>query len=390
MARSTLHPVLIGIVVLLSAANVIVQFCMDLTDFNNSQASFQGFFAPSASDFATNKERKNVASVVASPVFPSARPQMQPTAHSHQKILPKDLYVVYGLESSGTTITAETIARAVGIPADDQVGDIFKSSDHMTQVHHISLPMGRLEGEHPGLQPKPSIRPLPMIPVLYPSECKMPSEGHGDSQLEEQGECRSIMGDVRPSIPARFFVNISSHVNWYRDRGVLVHPIMVVRDPLLHFQGILENHCENDTVAYAQYEHGRTILVESLQRLQPTMVSYETLLTLQGAYIQQIYRQLKIHSDDSPMFKNGNIRHFYVQNSLRPIEYALKNEDLGTDSRKRTTPSDFLKANAPSPLQKLRGAMTRDKTKDHRETPSHSVVESNISEQQESNISEQP
>jgi hypothetical protein len=136
------------------------------------------------------------------------------------------------------------------------------------------------------------------------------------------------MGEKVITQPHRYFVNITSHVQWYREWGVDVHPVMVVRDPSFHFDGVTKSHCRNESAAYAQYEMGRDILSHSMQTVKPTIVSYEMLMTIQGEYLLKIYNQTNIQSSYIPVFKNGNLKH--LSNETRPyIKEQLQTEDFG-------------------------------------------------------------
>jgi hypothetical protein len=123
----------------------------------------------------------------------------------------------------------------------------------------------------------------------------------------------------------RYFVNITSHINFYRQRGVDTTAVLVVRDPALHFRGITSNHCKNETAAFEQYKTGQAILQHAMNHLDPdsfTVVSYETLMTLKQVYLKEIYKALHIESDYIPEFKNGNIDH--VPETLIPPSIAEK------------------------------------------------------------------
>jgi hypothetical protein len=95
---------------------------------------------------------------------------------------------------------------------------------------------------------------------------------------------------------------------------------------MFHFSGILApypGHCRNPEKAYEQYEQGRAIMAEALNSgVQPLIVSYETLLTLQMPYLQQIYFQLGIVSKHRPDFVNGNTKKLYPGRSHEPVPHV--------------------------------------------------------------------
>lgn len=261
--------------------------------------------------------------------------------HPVSEVLPRRVFVVYGLESSGTTFTAKTIALALGIEHQNIQGDFVETEDTRDHVQHISLPFGHIKEGYWGYTTRFS-EPLPMIPVLYPKPCQMDpvyyleeKEQGGPTLQSPPKVCQDFMEDQVLTRPHRFFVNMTTHITWYRERGILVYPIMVVRDPALHMAGITDRrkgHTPDDAAAYSQYETGRAIMVETIEKgLNPIIVSYETMLTLQRPYICQLYETLGIETNFLPIFKNGNTKYLEQWNgvkwSLDPVELSLMRED---------------------------------------------------------------
>jgi hypothetical protein len=192
----------------------------------------------------------------------------------------------------------------------------------------MSLPLGFVAKENWGFSERFS-EPLGIVPVYYPTGCRVPpfkTDPPGYANVTVA--CRTIMGEKVMTPPHRYFVNITSHVQWYREWGVDVHPIMVVRDPSFHFYGVTNSHCKDESAAYAQYEMGRDILLHSMQTVKPTIVSYEMLMTIQGEYLLKIYNQTNIQSSYIPKFKDGNLKH--LSNETRPyIKEELQKENFG-------------------------------------------------------------
>jgi hypothetical protein len=242
---------------------------------------------------------------------------------ANSSMLPETLYVIYGLESSGTTFMASTVSMALGIERRLRP-DTVESNDKKIHIQHISLPLGGVGKDNWGFSETPGI-----VPVYYPTGCRVPPfKTDPPGYANVTAACRTIMGEKVMTSPHRYFVNITSHVQWYREWGVDVHPIMVVRDPSFHFYGVTNGHCRNESAAYAQYEMGRDILVHSMQAVKPTIVSYEMLMTIQGEYLIKIYNQTNIQSSYIPKFKNGNLKH--LSNETRPyIKEQLQKEDFG-------------------------------------------------------------
>jgi hypothetical protein len=77
---------------------------------------------------------------------------------------------------------------------------------------------------------------------------------------------------------------------------------------------------------------GRAILVETIEKgLDPIIISYETMLTLQRPYLCQLYDNLGIETTFLPTFKNGNTKYLKqgtaVEGGFDPVEMALMKED---------------------------------------------------------------
>jgi hypothetical protein len=243
-------------------------------------------------------------------------------------VLPQTLYVIYGLESSGTTFIAKTVAAALGL--DQRLeGDTVESRDRRIHIQHLSLPLGPITPAKWGYETRFS-KPLAIVPMYYPTGCRVQGFGrHAPGFKEVPLSCRDFMGDKVMTYPSRYFVNISSHVEWYRELGVTVQPIMVVRDPSFHFEGIMKEHCPNSRAAFQQYEVGREIMLQSLTTASPIIVSYETLMTLQQAYLDELFDKLEIQTTYKPKFMNGNLKYGTDKTSPKHIMELLKGDDYG-------------------------------------------------------------
>jgi hypothetical protein len=229
----------------------------------------------------------------------------------------------------------------------------LETKDYQDHVHHISLPWGIVQKGKWGHTTQYSV-PLPMVPVFYPKVCQVKAAvGTAPPSLQPPPKkfCNEIMGEQVMTRPHRFFVNMTTNIQWYRERGVRVYPIMVVRDPMMHFQGIVKRsggHCPNATAAYQQFEQGRAIMVETVEKgLKPIIISYETMLTLQKPYLQDLYDQLGIQTTFFPSFRNGNTKYLSPNGKPHPyVELELMKEDA-------PPPKKYLPANnfrpPPSP-----------------------------------------
>lgn len=220
-----------------------------------------------------------------------------------KQLFPARLIVVFGLESSGTTFVQDVIAKAAGATKKSDVEIL--SPDRSLRVQHFSLPTGWFPSTAPRF--KQRFEALPIVPMFVPLPCRL---GPGLQSRPSPSQCRFLFGPAKVPSESRYFINVTSHVNFYRKRGVDVKTVIVVRDPALHFRGIHKSHCGNETAAYEQYKTGRAILEYAMDHLVPNsfmIFSYETLMTLRGTYMKELYKFLNIKSSYSPNIKNGNI-----------------------------------------------------------------------------------
>ena len=301
------------------------------------------------------------------------------------------LVTVVGLESSGTTFVATTIAKALGytktnskdlfhnmltieIPSTSANDDFTTTTPPRTTtwVQHVSLPSGFFREHQEGFERRFELPPT--VPVIVPDECKIPgrypyqplqavevrspqnivASGSRNVRSSSSGNrmkrpaytktCREVLHmDYLMEYPKRYFVNLTSHVRWYQDRHVDATVVVVVRDQSLHFRGILKTHCTNATAAQEQFLHGRYLIEEAMTQLQQPhrqrpirdpyhqtneqgevelqqftnydhneliVVSYETLMTLQEAYLFDLYEQLgMLDATYIPEFVDGNAKY---------------------------------------------------------------------------------
>ena len=243
----------------------------------------------------------------------------------YPSLLPKHLISVFGLESSGTTFVASTLVQATA-PGSEVSGYFSKFTsteinDEGYQIQHISLPHGYISSHHAEFHQQ--FLTLPVVEVQLPEYC-IKSRIHQlrqDDGIPSKAPqpCQKAYGfDYLPLYPRRYFVNITSHVQFYQERGVDVSVVIVVRDKSLHFRGIYDAHCLNRTAAEEQFQLGRTLILEALNnpKIRPyiKLVSYETLMMLQRTYLLQLYQELGINSTYVPKFKDGNAK--YIQTKI--------------------------------------------------------------------------
>jgi hypothetical protein len=240
-------------------------------------------------------------------------------------VLPKRMITVFGLERSGTSLVFHTLGKALNLTRVKGEEEYTNHPDNTIRIQHMSLPLGEFSEHHKDYLKR--FEPLHVLPVKALSRCmpktKDASSSSSSSSSTISANCKIFANVVPPPAP-RYFVNITSHLQWYQRRGVQVQAVVVVRDPTLHFQSISQK-CENETAAYAQYEQGVALMQHAMQHVNPiTVVSYETLTTLRGQYMNEIYESLGIQSDYMPPIRNGNAK--YVQSIPQSVADKLIDE----------------------------------------------------------------
>jgi len=246
--------------------------------------------------------------------------------------LPKRLITVLGLESSGTTFLTKIISKAVGATFSVGNDDLHYTSRN-AEIQHVSLPWGYWHSD--GVDENSNHHDIPIIEWIPPRKCMIfptlpPRQVTlRKSQMVVPELCQSMGITEFPDIPRRFFLNISSHIAWYRKFGVDATAVILVRDENLHLHGKLAHHNKH-MLNRAQEEDaiGKEIIRDAIERLERDseilLASYETLMSLQDIYLFDLYRKLRIQSSYIPEFKDGNskyIKHLpATQNTTRMHE----------------------------------------------------------------------
>ena len=255
-------------------------------------------------------------------------------------ILPKRLIAVFGMESSGSTFTATTIGIAAGVTSPEKPLYIRSTdSERNIEVQHISLPTGY--GAHGDSCMSINGEPTKDMPVLLPEPCMVVPPRYKDERF-----ARDILLAERPFpeacrleagvndfvvYPTRFFINVTSHIQWYRERGVEATAVIMMRDSSISQISKVRSRCPNKNVAEEQNEHARQLMREAIDKLNPSseivLVSYEGLISLRESYLYDIYRRLGINSTYAPSFQDANAKYIdasaKVERRLFPFPGSL-------------------------------------------------------------------
>lgn len=235
-------------------------------------------------------------------------------------LLPKRLITVFGTESSGSTFTATAIGIAAGVKNPNDKNSLsFRSWDfeRNVEVQHISLPTGYGPYDDICLHQQTGVKSQ-TLQVVLPAPCMVvPKKQYPRAQSENRTfpeACRTE-ADLEDFVvyPTRFFVNVTSHIQWYRERGVKATAVMMMRDASISQISKIQSHCPLEEVAEQQNEQARQLMMEAIDKLDPSsevvLVSYEGMMSLGRSYVLDIYRQLGINSTYIPSFIDGNAKY---------------------------------------------------------------------------------
>jgi hypothetical protein len=238
--------------------------------------------------------------------------------------LPERLISVFGLESSGTTFLAEVLGMAIAAKRISPNDDLhLRTSDSAVEVQHISEPWGFWE------DPK-IIKSLDTVEFVAPADCMVFPIAARKAALDAAPHAACFdetQLSQRQRYPRRFFVNITSHIQWYRSKGVEATAILVLRDETIHSIGKQHQHSKNSSQAVLEDEHGKKLIVEAMNLLPAShhlVVSYEALMSLRGPYLLHLYDLLGINSTFVPAFKDGNQKYVRSIHDKKPTVPTVK------------------------------------------------------------------
>mmetsp|Transcript_4155 Transcript_4155/g.7972 ORF Transcript_4155/g.7972 Transcript_4155/m.7972 type:complete len:348 (+) Transcript_4155:195-1238(+) len=279
-------------------------------------------------------------------------------------ILPKKIYSVIGLESSGTQFVSKILQDALNMGpyregslpccvnncTDDNAGKAtlkrgftcHENNDIMVQ--HFSLPWGSVCRHHPN----------PIVDVVLPPQCTR--NHHNDPTLIQ--ECNAMAHDLwniqldgeAMQYPIRYQLDIVKSKEWYDAQGVEQVFVIVMRDKGISFAA-RRSHCGSVELRQQEEEVGTKIIEDAIRRYVlekegkggenetqsllwdvqqyqgnnrsrqrrlgsrdvlssnngVVIVSYESLIKLGGTYVEMLYNALGIESNALvPEIRNGN------------------------------------------------------------------------------------
>jgi len=262
------------------------------------------------------------------PVIPSEDYTLTHNRASNSTLFPKRLISVFGLEKSGTTWMSLTIAKALGIVPETQRYFAYSkhSADKNFEVQHISQPWGSFPNQP--VKWSCHARNLNRTKTAFAA---VPLACANHSRLAKKSE-HSVFPEVCKSeahlddfvqVSSRFFVNITSHIQWYLEHGVDATAVILMRDNSIAHISKTNSICSDANVSQAQNEYANKITREAIEMLPPervVLVSFEGMVSLGMPYLQDVFRRLGIHSATHvPDFRDANKKYINAD-LLRVLE----------------------------------------------------------------------
>eukprot|EP00553_Chaetoceros_curvisetus_P010609 CAMPEP_0204617378 /NCGR_PEP_ID=MMETSP0717-20131115/4376_1 /ASSEMBLY_ACC=CAM_ASM_000666 /TAXON_ID=230516 /ORGANISM="Chaetoceros curvisetus" /LENGTH=433 /DNA_ID=CAMNT_0051630899 /DNA_START=58 /DNA_END=1359 /DNA_ORIENTATION=+ len=213
------------------------------------------------------------------------RPRPRPSCYQ-SSILPKRIYTVIGLESSGTSFTAQVIKNGLGIEQtregakpysikpwelrknglDDALFiPAYEMENRDIQTQHFSLPKGGTCMDH---------KVTPIVDVVLPSQCTRdhPFSEHDNEEVQRCcNEMAEDLFDIRPNgaavkYPKRYHLDIVSHKDWYDAHGVDQWMIIVLRDPDVSIAARSQEHCTDMDRLKEEEQVGKDIIIDAINK----------------------------------------------------------------------------------------------------------------------------
>jgi len=236
-------------------------------------------------------------------------------------LIPKRLITVAGLESSGTKFLTMIAAQAAGayriLEKQKESGKVNLSpfEDRVRwrgiEVQHVSLPWGG-ECSYRANRNHTEILTNNTIDALIPKKCIF-SRARNSATLNANNirylpMCRELGIREFTSIPGRYFLNLTSHIKWYQERGSIATAVIVVRDQTIEYASKFRDHCHNHTLGKEENKYGLEIIREALLNLSEdwlddntppslVLVSYESLMSIGEPYARKhIFEKLGLGS----------------------------------------------------------------------------------------------
>ena len=288
-----------------------------MSTFVSYLANWSIFAAPSIGKVESLTEVVSKASVVI-----ESSSGISIDAETNSTLFPNRLISVFGLEKSGTTWTSLTIAKALGIvPETTRILTYSaKSRDGTIQVQHTSKPWGKFPTQSVKLSCNPkNLNQTKTIFAAVPLKCakhSMLAKKRANAILPEECKRQAHLDDF-VQISSRFFVNITSHIQWYLEHGVDATAVILMRDNTIAHISKTNTICTNAEVSRQQNEYANDITRQAIQQLPPSrivLVSFEGLVSLGMPYLLDVYRRLDINSAYMPDFKDANKK--YIRTEL--------------------------------------------------------------------------
>ena len=328
-----------------------------------------------ANNNASNLQNNNRSETTNTILFDNSIDNKQlPLSSPSYSILPKKIYSVVGLESSGTQFVSKLIEDALHTgpyregsrPCIETCNDKTPKCENMKQiseqhscnessdilVQHFSLPWGGSCHFHPD---------PPIVDVVLPSQCTRDQVNQTETE-----ECNAMTRDIwglelngKPfQYPTRYQLDITANKKWFDAQGVEQYFIIVIRDAKISYLA-RHSHCNSTHLRKQEEEVGTQLIMEAINtfilqdvneevtnktiyqwvasqyqehrngrmlsalpsRNNVVVVSYESLVKLGGTYVKMLYDALGIDSDIIPDIRDSNEK--YLNKTLQQDQPKL-------------------------------------------------------------------
>jgi len=248
---------------------IFILFCrfVSLNEDIASKIDFQAYVSEKNSVPPSQNSVKAAAAIETAPARKIKHFDSQPAEY----VFPKKIYMVVGLESSGTNFVAMVLSKALGIesyqhqevgPYQRKYGPFHKDD---VWVQHVSLPTNPRCEKYPNPQ---------ALNVLLPGCCRMPARDSKDKEKFRQvcmdwGKDANVpmREDIGFKLPGRYFLDLIKHKEWYDSVGFDQDIIIVVRDQNIARKGRVERkYCQDPVILEREEAFGTDIISRTINK----------------------------------------------------------------------------------------------------------------------------
>jgi len=262
-------------------------------------------------------------------------PDVKSLDNSPVNVLPKRVISVVGADRSSTLFLSAALAAATGCShTGGESSQHAVSEDGAFEIQYMPLPWDHSCEVNSALS-EVSERNVNDTQILLdsiaPVQCFSPSDvsilqkcKHDASisqEVFEEVSSRQQAEDMVSLLPNRYFVNVTSHIEWYLSRDIDISVVLVMRDTSISKKEWISCGISSTLVdasfeksmglmkeAFVAYGmHGSRVPKVGTERV--LIVSYEGLMEMKDSYLYEVYNELGIDSTFLPSFIDGNAKY---------------------------------------------------------------------------------